>query len=242
MSGKRKSSKALSHRPGARDYEVGYARPPKASRFKPGVSGNPGGRPKGAKNKRPALHEERLKAIVLDEAYRTINVRDGARNVTVPIAQAVIRALAVNAAKGDHRAQRLFAELLGGVEAANYRHYTEWVETAIGYKVDWDRELDRRRRLGIAAPDPVPHPDDIEIDMNTGEVIIKGPMTQEEKDRLDRLLEKKAGVEQDRAHCLALLRDETQSEVWPLVKDDLAYVDRVLSMIDQIERRMRRRA
>jgi len=30
----------------------------------------------------------------------------------------------------------------------------------------------------------VPHPDDIEIDMNTGEVIIKGPMTEEEKLRL----------------------------------------------------------
>ncbi len=31
------------------DPEVGYGRPPKAAQFKPGQSGNPNGRPKGAK-------------------------------------------------------------------------------------------------------------------------------------------------------------------------------------------------
>lgn len=29
---------------------VGYASPPKATRFRPGVSGNPKGRPRGARN------------------------------------------------------------------------------------------------------------------------------------------------------------------------------------------------
>ena len=32
------------------DYEVGYGKPPHHTRFKPGVSGNPRGRPKDAKN------------------------------------------------------------------------------------------------------------------------------------------------------------------------------------------------
>ncbi len=32
------------------DYQVGYGRPPKESRFKPGYSGNPKGRPKGVRN------------------------------------------------------------------------------------------------------------------------------------------------------------------------------------------------
>jgi hypothetical protein len=32
------------------DYAVGYRRPPLHSRFQPGVSGNPPGRPKGAAN------------------------------------------------------------------------------------------------------------------------------------------------------------------------------------------------
>ena len=41
-----------------------------------------------------------------------IGVRDGLREVKVPMAQAIIRALAVNAVKGQQRAQRLFTELL----------------------------------------------------------------------------------------------------------------------------------
>lgn len=56
---------ALVARPG---YEVGYGKPPEDTRFRKGQSGNPRGRPKGAKNKLPALNEERMKTIILEEA------------------------------------------------------------------------------------------------------------------------------------------------------------------------------
>lgn len=105
--------KALARQPPSQPYQVGYGKPPAHSRFKPGQSGNPSGRPKGAKNKRLALHEERLKSIILEEAYRFIKVSDGDRPVSIPMAQAVIRSLAVNAARGKpacpapvHRATR----------------------------------------------------------------------------------------------------------------------------------------
>jgi hypothetical protein len=140
--------RALTPRPG---YEVGYGKPPEATRFKPGQSGNPRGRPKGAKNKRPALHEQRMKEIILDEAYRGIQIRDGDRNVTIPMAQAVMRSIAVNAAKGHARAQRLFSELLASTENANKALHDEWLDVAITYKVEWEKELRRRERLGIPA-------------------------------------------------------------------------------------------
>ncbi|MEL7347301.1 MAG: DUF5681 domain-containing protein [Pseudomonadota bacterium] len=176
---KRRERRALTPRPG---YEGGYARPPKRSRFKPGQSGNPKGRPKGTKNKRPALHEERLKAIILDEAYRRITVREDERNVTIPIAQAVMRSLAVYAAKGQHRAQRLFSELLASTESANKLLNVEWLETAIEYKVQWERELWRREQLGIThLPDPLPHPNQVRIDLQTGTARVAGPMCEEDR-------------------------------------------------------------
>lgn len=151
--------------PASTRYEVGYAKPPAEHRFQPGQSGNPGRRPKGAKNKLPALNEERLKSIILEEAYRAIRINDGERQVKVPMAQAVMRSVAVNAVKGQQRAQRLLAEPLTTTERQNRLAYDEWMDVAITYKVEWERELDRRERLGITdLPDPLPHPDHVVID------------------------------------------------------------------------------
>ena len=182
----RKPGTALTVRPG---YEVGYGKPPEASRFKPGTSGNPKGRPKGSKNKRPGMHEERLKEIILDEAYRGVTVRDGDRNVTIPMAQAVMCSIAVNAAKGHSRAQRLFAELLAQTESARKNLHDRLLETAIEYKVSWERELRRRDLMGITdLPEPLPHPDHVRVDFREGTVRFVGPMSKEEKAEWDDML------------------------------------------------------
>jgi hypothetical protein len=168
-------------------YEVGYGKPPKASQFSPGRSGNPKGRPKGARNKRPGPYEERLKEIVLEEAYRGLKVNDGERQITVPLAKAIIRSLGVNAARGQLRSQQVFTKLLSETERDRKAMADQRLETAINYKIKWERELERRKLLGITSPEPLPHPDDVHIDPKTGQVSVKGPLNKEEKAQWDRV-------------------------------------------------------
>src|SRR5690606_15759222 len=72
------------------------------------------------------------------------------------------------------------------------------MENAFEYKQQWTAELERRRRLGIDEPDPIPHPDDIIIDMRTGHVRTDGPLDAREKREWDERLAR---------------RDEAQAEV-----------------------------
>ncbi len=217
--GKDMQSRALVARPG---YKVGYAKPPEATRFRPGQSGNPRGRPKGTKNRRPALHEERMKEIILDEAYRTITVRDGERNVTVSMAQAIMRSLAVNAAKGQHRAQRLFAELLSATERERVALQERFFNAALDYKIAWERELARRDALGITdLPPPLPHPDHVVIDVRSGTVRMLGPATKEEKAEWDAILAERVVLED----CVAQLRQANEAETDPEeIEDNLRYI------------------
>lgn len=76
-------------------YEVGYGKPPQHTRFKPGQSGNPNGRPKGSQNFRSVLHEALFKKVTVTE--------DG-RPRTMSRLQAMVTALIAKGLKGDPRA------------------------------------------------------------------------------------------------------------------------------------------
>jgi hypothetical protein len=78
-----------------RDYEVGYGRPPKHSRFKKGQSGNPMGRKKGGLNLLTILHRE---------LQRTIEIREGDDRKRVTKLEAIVKGLVLRALKGDPRA------------------------------------------------------------------------------------------------------------------------------------------
>jgi Family of unknown function (DUF5681) len=81
-----------------RDYEVGYGKPPSHARFKKGRSGNPQGRPKGAKNSTTLLNEALSEPVVITH---------NGRRKTVSKKQAIMMQIVNKAASGDHRAIQL---------------------------------------------------------------------------------------------------------------------------------------
>lgn len=181
-------------------YDVGYGKPPSQHRFQKGKSGNPGGRPRGAKN-RPKPYDPATKptdSLILEEAYRPVTIREGDRVIELPAIQAAMRSLAISAMKGSRLSQRALAELVREVEDRRANDHFSALENAFEYKQRWTDELERRRRLGIDEPDPIPHPEDVIIDMRTGHVRTEGPMDEREKRSWDERIAR---------------RDEAQAEV-----------------------------
>tara|TARA_R110000868_G_scaffold128417_1_gene336471 strand:+ start:22247 stop:22957 length:711 start_codon:yes stop_codon:yes gene_type:complete len=173
--------------------QAGYCNPPQATRFKAGKSGNPKGRPKKkpAASVVPHMSEERMKDIIQEEAYRTIPVRDGDKTVEIPVVQAIFRRVALEAAKGNVSAQKMFTDSLKYVEGSRKALHDEYLKTMIEYKADGMREIARCKELEIDPPEMIPHPDDIYIDMNTGRIEMRGPMTPEDKKIWDEKLKLK---------------------------------------------------
>lgn len=93
----------------------GFGNPPVEHRFRKAQSGNPAGRPKGSKNRRPGL-AERFRSLMLEEAYRPIKLSKDGQEITMPMTQVVLRRLAQAAAKGDARAQATFLKMVSTSE------------------------------------------------------------------------------------------------------------------------------
>jgi len=91
------------------DFVVGYGKPPSHTRFRKGVSGNPGGRPHG-------ITAGRAIGLAMKEAYRLVTVREGDKVVKMSALRAVLRGLVAHAAKGNGPAQRTLIEMIQAIE------------------------------------------------------------------------------------------------------------------------------
>jgi hypothetical protein len=89
------------------DYEVGYGKPPRETRFKRGQSGNPRGRPPGAKNLSTLLNEALNESVVVTE--------NGGRK-RISKRKAAFKQLVNDAAKGNWRALKLLVDILQDIE------------------------------------------------------------------------------------------------------------------------------
>ncbi len=89
-------------RPGAKSYDVGYCKPPEASRFRKGQSGNPRGRPRRKRS---------FAEAVLNAMNSLVRVRDDPERKIVGM-DAMAKNHAARAINGDIKSAKLIFEAL----------------------------------------------------------------------------------------------------------------------------------
>jgi len=90
------------------EYEVGYGKPPKHARFRPGESGNRRGRPRGSKNY----------SVLLDEELnQVVNINENGRHRKISKRAAIIKHMVNKTLSGATRMLQLLMNELRSREA-----------------------------------------------------------------------------------------------------------------------------
>ena len=94
------------------EYDVGFGKPPKHTRFRKGTSGNPNGRPRGTRNLATVLQRTLKEKVIINES--------GVRK-TVTKLEAAVKQLVNKAASGDLVAMRQLSSLASSAEIERQR-------------------------------------------------------------------------------------------------------------------------
>jgi hypothetical protein len=204
------------------DYDIGYGKPPLQSRFSKGRSGNPHGRPKGAKNKRNMKPNE-LHDLILEEAYREIQANDNAQNkpITIPIAKAALRSLAVNAAKGQTRSQKILFDLIAKTEALKHKEYDDNLKSYIEYHAVYKLCEEQSKLHGLPMLEMLPHPDDLRFDEETGRIIKFGPVSEELRARCEKLSDRLESFERSLIELHKMKKDPANADIMRQIDQEI---------------------
>lgn len=161
------------------DEGVGYGRPPKAYRFKPGVSGNPRGRP-AKRDTRFSWGSLGASELLVANLGREVRGTENGRSTTLTGLDVIERRLIQKAATGNVQAGRTLLTMAVNQERREAKERTELLFAALECQLLLERRLNAALEAGHSANDLALHPRDIEINWSTGEVRYYLSFTQEQ--------------------------------------------------------------
>jgi hypothetical protein len=228
--------------------KVGYRKPPAEHRFAKGKSGNPNGRPRKAKAQQQNRHQtvsldfgsQPANALLMEEAYRPVTIREGEQIIKLPAIQAVFRSMGVAAMRGNRFAQRTMAELVNKVEEEDRQTRMEFFKAGVEYKTNWEDNIEWARNNGVPEPEPLPHPYDIVIDVKTATVHYNGPVTTEDKIAWDKNLARRDAAQAEVTYYATRHRSARDPKRKQMFLDDWHHEQRIFDLInDNLPRRYR---
>ena len=164
---------------------VGFGRPPKSRQFRKGQSGNPHGRPRKKVEERPTLAPARFptREVIRAEAARAIAIKDASGSQTILAREGVMRAITLSAMRGGVMAGRTFMQMIMAEDERYHAERRKSFDFWRDYQERGRADIAAALKAGKAAPDLLPHPEDIVLDWANLDVRFSGAMDEEGLER-----------------------------------------------------------
>ncbi|MGB5483032.1 DUF5681 domain-containing protein [Parasphingorhabdus sp.] len=215
---------------------MGYGNPPQGTQFKKGQSGNPKGRPKGNKpNPRSSSSLLDLNAfpkLLKAEMERMLVVKENGQAIKITVLEAAVRSMGVSAVKGSRLAQRDLINLVRTTEKEKNEILRAEMAIVSDYMAHCAVQTEMAKEAGLPEPEFIPHPDDVIINPETGEMGVNGPVTPEDKARWDSMLENRDNHAKDVQYCKAEIIKETEPEMRDAFLQHLIHAQKSFDIIN----------
>jgi hypothetical protein len=190
---------------------VGFRSPPMKHTFKKGHKGMGGRPPKNKSNPTPTTGSAELDRLIVEEADRLITVKENGKVTKVTCYEAAVRSLRNAAVKGHPASRRDFIRLTQEARQRQADARQALVDEAEHFKSYWTPIFADCARRGVAPPDILPHPDDVQI-LDGDRVVFNGPYDPLSKAWWDHGAAQLAQALEDRDVTMPRIREQRRLE------------------------------